>query len=282
MKAILLITALCLPSVFLNGQSVPDLKTDSIAITETALNYGEGWYSGDAARMEKAIHPDLNKVCPVVMPKTGKTFLIISSYSGLIEPTRAKAGLVDESERNIKVKILKINNNVACAKLTSAQFNDYLEMVKIEGQWKIVNVLWTFGEDSPNRKVMADFQGENEKAAIETGVRDFIEGIYTSDLARIEKVVHPEYRRATPIFIPSTGKTVIQRDAAGSVMEAVRAKAGAQPKDKWDIQVKVLDIMDGLAFAELSTSAGSNYAQMAKIDGQWKIINMLRKVNAQP
>ncbi|MCX6224035.1 MAG: nuclear transport factor 2 family protein [Bacteroidia bacterium] len=282
MKSFLILTALCLQSLFMNGQNTTDLKADSAAIIETALNYGDGWYSGDPVRMEKAIHPDLNKICPVVMPQTGKTFLMISSWSGLVEPARAKAGFVEEAKRKITVTVFKINDNVACARLASAQFNDYLEMVKFDGQWKIVNVLWTFGPDSPNRAPMPDFKGNDEKPAVEQAVHDFIEGIYTSDVPRIEKVLHPEYRRATPITLPSTGKTFIQRDAAGSIMEAVRAKTGAQPKEKWNIQVNVLDIMDGLAFAELIIPSGYSYAQLAKIDGQWKIINILRKMAVPP
>jgi hypothetical protein len=282
MKRILILSALCLQSIFMQAQNTPDLKADTAAITETALNYGEGWYSGDAVRMEKAIHPDLNKICPVVMPQSGKTILMISSWSGLVEPARAKAGFMEESERKIEVKVLKINENVACAKLTSAQFNDYLEMVKFDGQWKIVNVLWTFGPDSPNRAPMPDFKGDGEKPAVELAVRDMIEGIYTSDVSRVEKVLHPEYRRATAMTIPATGKTFIQKDAAGNIMEAVRAKLGAQPKEKWNMQVNVFDILDGLAFAELVTPSAHNYVQMAKIDGQWKIINILRKMASPP
>ena len=35
--------------------------TDKTAIIQTALDYIEGWYEGDAARMERALHPDLAK-----------------------------------------------------------------------------------------------------------------------------------------------------------------------------------------------------------------------------
>ena len=31
---------------------------DSAAIRATALDYVEGWYTGDAARMERALHPE--------------------------------------------------------------------------------------------------------------------------------------------------------------------------------------------------------------------------------
>lgn len=282
MKHILFFTALCLHPILMNGQDTPDLKADSAAIIETALNYGDGWYSGDAARMEKAIHPDLNKICPVFMQQTGKTYLIISSWSGLVEPARAKAGFVEEPARKISVKVLKINNNVACAKLTSAQFNDYLEMVKFDGQWKIVNVLWTFGPDSPNRRQLAEFTGDDEKSSVERTMRDLIEGIYTSDVPRVEKALHPEYRRATVTTIPGTGKTFMQKDAGSAIIEATRAKFGAQAPDKWNIRIDVFDIMDGLAFAELVIPTGTSYAQLAKIDGQWKIINILRKQGTPP
>jgi hypothetical protein len=282
MKNILIITALCLHAIAMTGQTNTDLRADSAAIVEAAMNYGDGWYSGDAARMEKAIHPDLNKICPVVMPQTGKTYLMISSWSGLIEPARAKAGFMEESMRKISAKVLKINDNVACAKVLSAQFNDYLALVKFDGQWKIVNVLWTFGPDSKSRIPMPDFKGDGEKPAVEQAMRDFMEGIYTSEVPRVEKVLHPEYRRASAFFIPSTGKTFIQKDAVSSIIEAVRNKAGALAPEKWNFQVNVIDIMDGLAFAELTVPTAFNYVQLAKIDGQWKIINILRKMAAQP
>jgi hypothetical protein len=282
MKIILFIMLIGLPLNRVASQNKSNQTSDSLLIIETALNYGDGYYSGDAARMERAIHPDLNKVCPVVMPQTGKTFLIYSSGSSLIEASRAKAGFVEEQNRKTAVKVLKINDNVACARLTSSQFNDYLAMVRFDGQWKIVNVLWIFGPDSRNRPQLADFKGDDEKSLVDQAVRELIEGTYTSDVARVEKALHPEYRRASVQIIPTTGKTFIQRDAASSIIEATRAGSGAQPKENWNVKINVLDIMDGLAFAELVTPATTNYLQLAKIDGEWKIINTLRKPTQQP
>jgi len=34
---------------------------DAAAIRQAALDYIEGWYNGDAARMERAVHPSLAK-----------------------------------------------------------------------------------------------------------------------------------------------------------------------------------------------------------------------------
>ena len=36
-------------------------KTDAEAITDTILDYFEGWFHGDTARMDRALHPELAK-----------------------------------------------------------------------------------------------------------------------------------------------------------------------------------------------------------------------------
>ena len=48
---------------------------DDAAIKVTALNYIEGWYEGDAARMESALHPELAKRMISTDPKTGRSQL---------------------------------------------------------------------------------------------------------------------------------------------------------------------------------------------------------------
>src|SRR5919108_2975195 len=35
--------------------------TDEVAVVQAALDYFEGWFEGDAARMERALHPGLVK-----------------------------------------------------------------------------------------------------------------------------------------------------------------------------------------------------------------------------
>jgi len=48
--------------LLLNGIAIAQITAPdaSAAITKTALDYIEGWYAGDAARMERALHPDDN------------------------------------------------------------------------------------------------------------------------------------------------------------------------------------------------------------------------------
>jgi hypothetical protein len=51
----LLFIILFVSVVQINAQSTPDAEL----IKQTALDYIEGWYEGDAERMERALHPEL-------------------------------------------------------------------------------------------------------------------------------------------------------------------------------------------------------------------------------
>ena len=274
-KVIVLLVLSLLPFSFLfAGNSFT--VSDSALIVQTALDYGDGFYSGDATRMERALHPDFNKVSPAKMSEAGNTFLYNSTFSGLIEMTRAKVGFLEEDKRKEKVTVLKIDGDIGFAKITTAMFNDYLQMVKINDQWKIINVLWTDGEDSPRKKPLNGFNPENEKEAIKQAVTDLYEGIFTGDATKIEKSVHNEYNSATlsklqnnAFFINKNGFTLIK--------EVALSKMQLLEKDKWNLQINILDIMEGLAAVEVDFTTSINYFQLAKMDGQWKIINSLKK-----
>jgi len=251
----------------------------SAAITATALDYADGFYSGAPERMERAIHPDLNKVFVVKLSATAKPSLQYSTYSGLIELTRAKVGFREQEKRNIKATILAVNGDLASVKLTSPMFNDFLQMVNVEGKWKIVNVLWEPGPESPNNPQHGNIDVENEKKTISSTVNDYYTGSFTNDVALLEKTIYPEMRIAQFTKLPQTGKPFISRVGFGMITEAVRAKLRQVPENQQKVDVKILDVMDEMAFVEAITPMSTNYIQLAKMDEQWKIINILNKSN---
>ena len=53
---------------------------DEAAIRAAALDYIEGWYTGDAARMERAVHPDLVKRIVVTAPPGISALNTMNSY----------------------------------------------------------------------------------------------------------------------------------------------------------------------------------------------------------
>ena len=65
---------------------------DDAAIKVTALNYIEGWYEGDAARMESALHPELAKRMISTDPKTGHSQFNHMGAMQLVQNTRHGGG----------------------------------------------------------------------------------------------------------------------------------------------------------------------------------------------
>lgn len=119
-------------------------KADTIAIEESIMNYLEGFYTGDEDRMEKALYDDLAKRVIYTSPN-GRDHVQDLSAMSLWGYTKKKN---DESEEHGKlecdIKIYDIYGNIATAKAVTTYFNfiDYVQLGKINGEWKIINVLW--------------------------------------------------------------------------------------------------------------------------------------------
>jgi len=116
---------------------------DDAAIKATALNYIEGWYEGDAARMESALHPELAKRMILTDPKTGRSQFNHMGAMQLVQNTRRGGGSKTPKEQQTKeITILDRYNNAAVVKIVASGWIDYLEEAKVNGEWKIINVLW--------------------------------------------------------------------------------------------------------------------------------------------
>jgi hypothetical protein len=115
---------------------------DSAAIRATALDYIDGWYAGDGARMERALHPELAKRI-VRTDSLGRSSLGQQSAMTLVQNTRNGGGKdTPAADRHDDVRILDIYQNAAVARVDASAWVDYLELAKWRGRWVIVNVLW--------------------------------------------------------------------------------------------------------------------------------------------
>jgi hypothetical protein len=118
---------------------------DAAAIRQTALDYVEGWYEGNAERMERALHPDLAKRIVSKDSKTGKDRLDSMSAETLVKYTREGGGTKNPKESQQKdVKILDVYENMASVRVTFARWVDFVHLAKFDGRWVIVNVLWEY------------------------------------------------------------------------------------------------------------------------------------------
>ena len=115
---------------------------DSNGIRQAALDYIDGYYNGDAARMERAVHPELAKRI-VRRDDRGRYQLGQMSAMTLVLGTREGGGRdIPAAERRNDVTIFDIYENTASAKIYASGWVDYLHLAKWNGRWVIVNVLW--------------------------------------------------------------------------------------------------------------------------------------------
>lgn len=123
-----------------NAQSANDAAT--AAIKQTALDYIEGWYEGNAERMERALHPELAKRI-ARSNQQGQSRLDQMSAMSLVLGTRRGGGKSTPAEKQQKdVTVLDVFENAASVKIVASEWVDYLHMAKFNGKWVIVNVLW--------------------------------------------------------------------------------------------------------------------------------------------
>ena len=123
-------------------QEKSDLSREKEAITQTALNYIEGWYDGNPERMEKALHKDLAKRGLFENPQTRKTRMQSATADNMVDYTKAGSGKKPKDQWGIKLKIFDIYKNTATVKIVSVDLIDFAHIGKIDGEWKIINVLW--------------------------------------------------------------------------------------------------------------------------------------------
>jgi hypothetical protein len=118
-------------------------EKDIEAIRQTALNYIDGWYEGNAERMHSSLHPDLAKRIVRTIPPTSRSVVEHMSAASLVEGTRVGYGKKTPVEnRRSEVAILDVFENAASVRVDATDWIDYLHVAKCNGEWKIINVLW--------------------------------------------------------------------------------------------------------------------------------------------
>ena len=141
-KLSMLFLILFVSVVQVNAQTTKPLTPDAELIKQAALDYIEGWYEGNAERMERSLHPDLEKRI-VRVDDRGRHHLGQMSAMTLVQAVRSGGGKDTPKEKQQKdVTVLDIFGNTASAKIIASDWIDYLHLAKWQGRWVIVNVLW--------------------------------------------------------------------------------------------------------------------------------------------
>jgi Putative lumazine-binding len=130
----LLITAVTLFFISLTPALAQD--SEDAAIRETIQHYFQGHATGNGEHFRKAFHTDAK----LFFIREGK----LTQWTSEEYIARANGKpAADEDQRKRKIDSIDISGNAAIVKVTldypKVVFTDYMSMLKIDGQWKIVN-----------------------------------------------------------------------------------------------------------------------------------------------
>ena len=141
-KIILLFTALLVVPAF--GQT----KEDTLAIKKAALNYIEGWATGDVERIKESVSPELSKrrvasAGDLVYVQDMSQSLLCVAALGNAKGVRMQ-DLTPGKSLSPEIKILDIDGTNASVKTWNVKYGffDYIHLSKAGGRWMIINVLW--------------------------------------------------------------------------------------------------------------------------------------------
>ena len=87
--------ALVLLALLWQAPASAQTAADTVAIRAAVLDYVDGWWAGDADRMDRSLHPDLVKRNVWTQEGTGRSMLNSSTKSAMVEYTRAGGGRAD-------------------------------------------------------------------------------------------------------------------------------------------------------------------------------------------
>jgi hypothetical protein len=137
MRKIMLLTALIAAvasaTVILRARAE---NAEEAGVRATIENYFRGHATGDGEYFKRAFHPDAK----LFFIRDGK--LTTRTSAEYIAGASGKAP-ADEAQRKRRIESVDITGNAAVVKVTldypGVRFTDYMSMLKIDGEWKIVN-----------------------------------------------------------------------------------------------------------------------------------------------
>jgi hypothetical protein len=119
---------------------------DAAAIRVCLLNYFEGWFDGEAARMDRALHAGLAKHALAQGP-TRAEVLDVTTKDEMVEATRRAMGRKrDLPDRAIRIDIASVSGDIASAIVHSAVYVEYALLARTSEGWRITSTLWRWAE----------------------------------------------------------------------------------------------------------------------------------------
>jgi hypothetical protein len=140
MRFVLPLLALLALPLTANAQTA----ADSAGVRAAVLDYVEGIYRVDTARIVRSVRPEMAKrgyYIPRNQTGYANSPMTYAQLINVAKTFNAKGQLNPETAPK-QVTILDILDQTASVKLVADWGIDYMHLAKYDGQWMIVNVLW--------------------------------------------------------------------------------------------------------------------------------------------
>lgn len=126
---------------------------DTLDIKRVALAYIESQHTPNPKQMQEALHPRVVKRSVFKNKKTQKDFVSEYSAENLVILAESFNTAGDKFPKTPKkeIKLLDVSALTASVKLIADEWFDYLHIVKTNGEWKIINVLWQYNKISEHQ-----------------------------------------------------------------------------------------------------------------------------------
>jgi hypothetical protein len=115
---------------------------DEDAVRSVVLDYVEGWFDGDAARMERALHPQLVKRCRGIEGDDPDALETLSAREMIDATADGEGRREDAPDRRIEIRIDYLSGGIASVQCFCHRYVDLLQLIDMPDGWKIVNGVW--------------------------------------------------------------------------------------------------------------------------------------------
>lgn len=115
-------------------------QRDVDAIRVTASNYIEGWYTGDVARMRGSLHERAIK--RQLLPERPHAAEQVRELP--VPELLARVARNGQAPRlgRRDVDVLEVDGNVALARVRADDWVDWLQLARVNGEWRVVYASW--------------------------------------------------------------------------------------------------------------------------------------------
>jgi Putative lumazine-binding len=231
-------------------------------------NYIKGHATVDIEYTKKAFHA----VGTMLGIRDGAYFS--QSFADYITGLTGRKPAADEAQRKRYIAAVDVVGNAAIAKVVSdyptIRYVDYMALLKIDGEWKIVNKIYFAEPKGAAGTVKSEPTAEN--AAVRIPLESYLKAHATGNGDYHKPAFHTE---GNLIFIRD-GKYTTRSFADYIAGSPGKPAADEDKRKRW---IESIDISGIAASAKIildyPTAKLTDYMSLLKINGEWKIVNKI-------